>query len=120
MALSHELYFLVSHPSSAVPAETALCRVKVSDTPVSDPVMAFTSEGLGNQLITGNRLEAYCSLLALSDMTPSQIHALKNQNVLLFAQSEQVAQYLQNREKFNFSSCILPFENIARANQNAL
>ena len=69
--------------------------------------IAATSEDVGRQLITGRRLTGYCNLLKLSELTPTEIEKTRSAGMMLFDRSEQVADYLEKGERFNFQTLLV-------------
>ena len=60
------------------------------------------------------------SLLPLSKLSSEQAQKLMRQNVLLFENSEQVARYLEQGEKFDFERLVVSFEDATRILPTAL
>ena len=119
--LPRELIFLVSAPPPGSEFEAGVpCRVKTTNTAERNPLIAFVSEELGRQLIAGRRMNGEVSLLPLSKLSSEQAQKLMRQNVLLFENSEQVARYLEQGEKFDFERLVVSFEDATRILPTAL
>ena len=100
-----ELLFFASLTKPDAALETdRLLLMKVSNTPEANPYIAVVSEEIGNQLISGRHLEGHCYLLAQSKLTSEETRNVKKARLLLFERPEQVAEYLEKGENFDFST----------------
>jgi hypothetical protein len=113
--MDRELIFLVSTP----PPESGLeigapCRIKASNGPESNPLVAFATEDLGRKLIAGRKLESFCTLRSLSALAPDQAEKSRNQRILFFDRIEHINRYLEEGESFDFAQHILDFRDAER------
>ena len=118
--MRRELIFLVSAaPKEVEPEIELLCRMKVTNEPEANPLVAFSTEELGRQLIAGRKLDDFCTLMRFSELPADQAEKSKKQRVLLFEWPEQIRCYLQDGERFDFAQQILEFSDAERRLETA-
>lgn len=104
-----ELMFLVVDPSASAPVPTGLVRIKATDNPESNPVVAFPASDIGLSYIARCGLNGKCSLSAASALTPEDLSLAKGGNVLLFRSLDEVSKYAADRAAYVQSAPLISY-----------
>jgi hypothetical protein len=93
-----------------------LLLMKVSNAPETNPYIAVVSKKIGEELISGRRLEGHCHLLPQTKLTLAEREKIQKAGLLLFERIEQVAEYLEKGENFDFSTLTISHHDADQRN----
>ena len=110
-----ELMFLVVDPSAPVTGQGSLVRMKVTNTPDSNPVVAFPTSDIGASYIATCGLDGECSLSTASALSSADLFLARDSNVLLFRSLDEISRYAADRAGYVHSAPLISYADAEAA-----